>query len=135
VRDVLGRNVRALLENNLKAGELEELRRWIRIADILRGPFGSWPDLVAAGRMLMQLWLAMTRHGVSMLPFGSMITNSHCNHYLRERFSTDDICFILRLGYSPVPPKAPRLPSVLLGEDGAVEELQQAGRRRFAALQ
>jgi hypothetical protein len=181
VRDVLKRNVRALLENNLKTGELEELRRWIRIADtpaigdglwsgplnqprwemrlalkfprlfvvpgisslatarylrtqagtrhiaILRGPFGSWPDLVAAGRMLMQLWLAMTRHGVSMLPFGSMITNSHCNHYLRERFSADDIWFILRFGYSPVPPKAPRLASVLLGEDGAAQELQPPG--------
>ena len=187
VRDVLRRNVRALLENNLKRGELEELRRWIRIADtpaigdglwsgplnqprwemrlalkfprlfvlpgvsslattrylrtqagtrhiaILRGPFGSWPDLVAAGRMLMRLWLAMTRHGVSMLPFGSMITNRHCNHYLRERFSADDIWFILRFGYSPLPPKAPRLASVLLGEDGAAEELQPARRRRFAA--
>jgi hypothetical protein len=186
VRDVLRRNVRALLENNLKSGELEELRHWIRIADtpaigdglwsgplnqprwemrlalkfprlfvlpgvsslatarylrtqagtrhiaILRGPFGSWPDLVAAGRMLMQLWLAMTRHGVSMLPFGSMITNSDCNHYLRVRFSADDIWFILRFGYSPLPPRAPRLASVLLGEDGAAEELQPAGQRRFA---
>jgi len=185
VREVLRRNIRALLENNLKTGELEELRRWIRIADtpaigdglwsgpmnqprwemrlalkfprlfllpgisslatakylrtqagtrhiaILRGPFGSWPDLVGAGRMLMQLWLAMTRHGVYMLPFGSMITNAPCNRYLQERFAANDIWFILRFGYSPVPPRAPRLASVLLGEDGVVPEWQPAGRRRF----
>jgi len=171
VRDVLKRNVRALLENNLKTAELAELRRWIRIADtpavgdglwsgpmnqprwemrlalklprlfllpglsslatakylctqagtrhiaILRGRFGSWPELVLAGRMLMQLWLSMTRHGVYMLPFGSMITNSSCNRYLRERFSADDIWFILRFGYSAVPPQAPRLASVLCGDD------------------
>ena len=188
VRDVLKRNVRALLENNLKTGELVELRRWIRIADtpaigdglwsspmnqprwemrlavkfprlfllpgiaslatakylrtqgtrhiaILRGPFGSWPQLVVAGRMLMQLWLSMTRHGVYMLPFGSMITNVPCHRYLRERFAADDIWFILRFGYSPVPPKAPRLASVLLGEDGAVQERQPAARRRFAVRQ
>jgi hypothetical protein len=185
VRDVLRRNVRALLENNLKSGELEELRRWIRIAEtpaigdglwsgpmnqprwemrvalkfprlfllpgisrlatakylrtqagtrhiaILRGPFGSWPDLVHAGRMLMRLWLSMTRHGVYMLPFGSMITNARCNRYLRERFSAEDIWFILRFGYSAVPPKAPRLASMLLWEEGAVQELQQTGRRRI----
>jgi hypothetical protein len=173
VREVLKRNVRALLENNLKTGELTELRRWIRIADtpamgdglwsgpmnqprwemrlalafprlfvlpgisslatakylrtqagtrhiaILRGPFTSWLELVVAGRMLMRLWLSMTRHGVYMLPFGSMITNAPCNRYLRERFAADDIWFILRFGYSAVPPKAPRLASVLWGDDRA----------------
>jgi hypothetical protein len=171
VREVLRRNVRALLENNLKTRELEELRSWIRIADtpahgdglwsgpmnqprwemrlalrfprlfllpgiralarakylrtqagtrhvaILRGRFGSWPELVSAGRMLMELWLAMTRHKVYMLPFGSMITNSACNAYLREWFFGDDIWFVLRFGYSPVPPQAPRLASVLWDEE------------------
>ncbi len=170
VRDVLQRNVTAVLENNLKAEELAELRRWIRTGDtpvsgdglwsgpmnqppwqlrlalraprlfllpgitafararylhtqagtrhvaILRGPFQSWPELVAAGRMLMRLWLSMTGHGVYMLPFGSMITNVPCNRYLRERFAAADLWFILRFGYSAVPPKAPRLASVLLGD-------------------
>ena len=183
VRDVLRRNVQALLENNLKPGELEELRRWIRVADtpaigdglwsgpmnqprwemrlalkfprlfvlpgvsslaiakylrsqagtrhiaILRGPFGTWPDLVAAGRMLMRLWLSMTRHGVYMLPFGSMITNATCNRYLRERFAADDIWFVLRFGYSPVPPKAPRLASVLWGADGVPAKVHTGNRR------
>ena len=184
VRDVLRRNVRALLENNLKTGELAELRRWIRIADapaigdglwsgpmnqprwemrlalkhprlfllpgisavagakylrtqagtrhiaILRGPFGSWPELVGAGRMLMQLWLSMTRYKVYMLPFGSMITNGACNAYLRERFPGDDIWFILRFGYSSVPPKAPRLASVLWGEDRSAGALPDSRSRR-----
>ena len=150
VRDVLQRNVTAVLENNLQAEELAELRRWIRTGDtpvsgdglwsgpmnqppwqlrlalraprlfllpgitafararylhtqagtrhvaILRGPFQSWPELVAAGRMLMRLWLSMTGHGVYMLPFGSMITNVPCNRYLRERFAAADLWFILR---------------------------------------
>ncbi|HVN47172.1 MAG TPA: hypothetical protein VMT66_18255 [Steroidobacteraceae bacterium] len=181
VREVLERNVQALLENNLKPGELAELRRWVRLAGtpatgdglwpepmnqprwemrlalryprlfllpgvatlarakylrtqagtrhvaILRGPFASWPQLIAAGRMLMQLWLAMTRHKLYMLPFGSMITNSACNRYLRERFGGEDIWFILRFGYSAPPPQAPRLASVVLGEDGT-EDLQRCGR-------
>ena len=45
-----------------------------------------------------------------------MITNAPCNRYLRERFAAADIWFILRFGYSHVPPKAPRLASVLLGQ-------------------
>ncbi len=69
--------------------------------------------------MLMRLWLAMTRHGVYMLPFGSMITNAACNRYLRERFAAEDIWFILRFGYSPVPPKAPRLASTLLDPESS----------------
>jgi hypothetical protein len=168
VREVLSENVKALLRNNLKRAELDELRRWIRTAEtpdqgdglwagpmnqprwemrlalaapwlfvvpliegltrlkylrtqagtrhvaIIRGPFRSWPELVGAGRMLMQLWLSMAEHDVYMLPFGSMITNARCHAYLKKKFSAGDIWFILRFGYSAVPPKAPRLASVLL---------------------
>jgi hypothetical protein len=168
VRDVLSRNVKALLRNNLKQAELAELRRWIRIDQtpahgdglwcgpmnqppwemrlalaapwlfvipiiegltrlkylrtqagtqhvaIVRGSFQSWPELVRAGRMLMQLWLAMAAHDVYMLPFGSMITNAACHAYLKKKFAADDIWFIFRFGYSAVPPQAPRLPSVLM---------------------
>jgi len=81
---------------------------------ILRGPFATWPELIEAGRMLMRLWLSMTRHGIYMLPFGSMITNADCNRYLRARFAGNDIWFILRFGYSRKPPPAPRLESLLL---------------------
>jgi len=56
-----------------------------------------------------------------------MITNASCNRYLRERFAADDIWFILRFGYSPVPPRAPRLASVLLGEEGAAQEWRHRG--------
>jgi hypothetical protein len=168
VRDVLSRNVKALLQNNLKAAELAELRRWIRIAEtpeqgdglwcgpmnqppwemrlalaapwmfvmpvireltrlkylrtqagtrhvaILRGAFKSWPELVRAGRMLMQLWLSMAEHDIYMLPLGSMITNARCHAYLKKKLSADDIWFIMRFGYSAVPPRAPRLASILM---------------------
>jgi len=189
VRDILKRNIGAVLENNLKSGVLEELRHWIRIADtpdtgdglwsdlmnqprwetrlaleyprllllpgissiarrkylstqagtrhvaLLRGPFTAWLDLIGAGRMLMQLWLSMTRRGVYMLPFGSMVTNAGCHRYLRERFSAEDIWFVLRFGYSAMPPKAPRLESVLWGEEPhslSYSAFPVRGRRRRA---
>jgi hypothetical protein len=50
-----------------------------------------------------------------------------------RRFAADDVWFILRFGYSPVPSRAPRLTSVLLGEDGAAPEMRQAGQRLFNA--
>jgi hypothetical protein len=101
---------------------IEELTRFkylrtqagTRHVAILRGPFDSWPELVRAGRMLMQLWLSMAAHDVFMLPFGSMITNAGCHAYLKKKFAADDIWFILRFGYSAVPPQAPRLDSVLM---------------------
>jgi hypothetical protein len=93
---------------------------------ILRGPFQSWPELVRAGRMLMQLWLTMAIHGVYMLPFGSMITYAPCNAYLKSKFAADDIWFILRFGYSATPPKAPRLRSVLLPRAAVIEERHHA---------
>ena len=43
-----------------------------------------------------------------------MITNAPCHEYLKKKFAAYDIWFILRFGYSAVPPKAPRLASVLM---------------------
>ena len=125
----LGAN--AILGVSLATAKYLRTQAGTRHVAILRGPFGSWPDLVAAGRMLMRLWLSMTRHGVYMLPFGSMITNARSRRYLRGQFSGDDIWFVLRFGYSAVPPKAPRLASVLLGDDDTpAYALAKGGRLR-----
>src|SRR5207247_148693 len=49
------------------------------------GPFEQHEDWVAAGRMLGRAWLLLTKHGVVLHPFGSIITNSRANAALPER--------------------------------------------------
>jgi hypothetical protein len=83
---------------------------------LLCGPFARWPELLAAGRMLFALWLAMAADGVYMQPFGSMLTNPAYARKLAEQFRVDDCWLIMRLGYSDAPPRAPRLESILLDE-------------------
>ena len=79
----------------------------------LQGPFGGHDDSIAAGRMLARLWLTLTRHGVQLHPFGSIITNARANARLRERITVREgetpPWLIVRLGYSPEPPRSHRL--------------------------
>lgn len=83
---------------------------------LLCGRFQAWPELVAAGRMLLDLWLAMAALDVYMQPFGSMLTNPRYARQLAERFRVDDCWLIMRMGHSAPPPRAPRLQSILLDE-------------------
>jgi hypothetical protein len=83
---------------------------------LLCGPFARWAELIAAGRMLFDVWLAMAADGVYMQPFGSMLTNPVYARMLADQFGVDDCWLIMRLGYSDVPPRAPRLETILLGE-------------------
>src|SRR5438046_2060794 len=65
-----------------------------------------------AGRMLLRLWLAATRCGVVLQPFGSVITNPTAHARLGERIdrSEQPVWLLLRLGYSAEPPESARLP-------------------------
>ncbi len=81
---------------------------------LLCGAFATWPELVAAGRTLMELWLVMATHRIYMQPFGSMLTNPVYAEELVRRFQVRDCWLIFRFGYSDVPPAAPRLESILL---------------------
>jgi hypothetical protein len=83
---------------------------------LLCGAFQRWPELIAAGRMLLELWLAMAALGIYMQPFGSMLTNPIYAGRLAEQFRVNDCWLIMRLGYSDPPPRAPRLQSILLDE-------------------
>jgi hypothetical protein len=83
---------------------------------LLCGPFARWPDLVTAGRTLLDLWLAMATLGIYMQPFGSMLTNPGYARRLAEQFQVNDCWLIMRLGYSDAPPRAPRLETILLDE-------------------
>jgi hypothetical protein len=79
----------------------------------LQGPFQNSKDWLNSGRMLMRLWLTMTKHGIYLHPFGSIITNAPAHKRLRDKFNVDEsknsMWLIMRLGYSKQPPRSVRL--------------------------
>jgi hypothetical protein len=89
-------------------------QRGTRHIVLLCGAFTTWPELVAAGRALFGVWVEMARHGVYIQPMGSMLTNPDHASRIAQRFSVTDCWLVMRAGYSDVPPRAPRLESILL---------------------
>ena len=85
--------------------------RGVRTVGWLTGPFATPDDAFAAGRLLARLWLTLTKHGVYLHPFGSVITNRRANARLRERIGLDDGTpwLLVRLGRSAEPPRSLRL--------------------------
>jgi hypothetical protein len=81
----------------------------------LRGPWASPQDWYAAGRMLMRFWLELTRHGLYLQPFGSVITNPTAHARMAERLQVDErdgeVWLLLRLGYCSTPPRSLRRPA------------------------
>lgn len=81
----------------------------------LRGPFRTSTDCFAAGRMLLRFWLEMTRQGLVLHPFGSVITNERAHARLAERLELEEnereLWLVLRLGRSDEPPPSSRLPA------------------------
>lgn len=81
----------------------------------LSGPFfEKHEDWINSGRMLCRLWLTMTKHGIYLHPFGSVITNPVAHKRMEEHFVNPDrkypLWMLVRLGYSSLPPKSHRLP-------------------------
>ena len=89
-------------------------QRGTRHIALLCGRFQTWPELCHAGRLLLDLWLEMAKHDVYMQPMGSMLTNPHYIAEIAERFACEDCWLVVRLGYSDVPPRAPRLENIVL---------------------
>jgi nitroreductase len=83
---------------------------------LLCGAFQHWPELYAAGRVLLDVWLEMARHDVYMQPMGSMLTNPTYAAEIARRFGVDDCWLVFRFGYSDRPPRAPRLENILIDE-------------------
>lgn len=77
---------------------------------LLRGPFTTWPELVAAGRCLMDLWLELSAHDLYMHPFGSTLTNPTYADRIANFYGAGDGWLIFRFGHSAPPPASPRLP-------------------------
>lgn len=100
----------------LSARRYLRTQRGTRHVGLLCGAFREWSDLVRAGRMLMEFWLAMTEHDVYMHPMGSMLTNAHYAAEIARRFGVDDCWLVFRFGYSDPPVRSPRLESILIHE-------------------
>ena len=91
-----------------------ETQRGTRHIVLLCGPFGTWPELVSAGRALFGIWAEMARQGIYIQPMGSMLTNAAYAARIAQRFGVTDCWLVMRAGYSDIPPRAPRLESILL---------------------
>ena len=80
----------------------------------IAGPWSTPAECLAAGRMLLRFWLALTAHGLYLQPFGSVITSptSHARlaEQLRVREGEREIWLLLRIGSGPEPPRSARRP-------------------------
>jgi hypothetical protein len=78
----------------------------------IQGPWASPRDHYEAGRMFMRFWLELTRHGLYLQPFGSVITNPTAHAQMAERLQVDgsrgDVWLLLRVGYCQPPPRSLR---------------------------
>ena len=81
----------------------------------LQGPFEQPHEWLATGRLLQRLWLTLTKHGVQLHPFGSIVTNAAANARahelldLRPEAEAGTFWLAVRLGYSAEPPRSHRL--------------------------
>ncbi len=91
----------------------ERTMRGTRTVAWLSGDFDTPESWHRAGRMLGRLWLTMTRHGVYLHPFGSVITNKTSHARMTDHFANaereHDLWLLVRLGHSNLPPQAQRL--------------------------
>ncbi len=80
----------------------------------ISGSFETAQDWDKTGHMMARLWLTMTKHGIYLHPFGSVITNQVAHQRMTEHFKNedrkDDLWMLLRLGYGELPPQAHRIP-------------------------
>lgn len=72
----------------------------------VQGDFASPDDWIRAGRLMLRLWLVLTRHGIEWQPYGSVITNDAARRSMVERFGMregpggrDMVWLLVRLGY------------------------------------
>lgn len=78
----------------------------------LTGKFETRQDWLAAGEMLQELWLEMTKHDVFLHPFGSVVTNTDAHQKFIKRIEHDnreELWLLMRMGYSKDPPRSFRL--------------------------
>ncbi|MFA6302962.1 MAG: hypothetical protein WC627_07500 [Legionella sp.] len=88
----------------------------------ISGPFQTFQDWNKAGHMMARLWLTMTKHGIYLHPFGSVITNKKAHELMNDHFKNedrkDDLWMLVRMGYGDKPPQAQRMPLAKMIIDG-----------------
>lgn len=90
----------------------------------LTGPFAGPGDYLEAGRTFMKTWMRLTELGVSLHPFGTVITNPDSHRAFVQATGIQEppgtlAWMLFRCGYSPTPPLAHRRPAhaMLIGEN------------------
>jgi hypothetical protein len=78
-----------------------------------RGPFAAPEDWLRCGTLFARSWLELTRRGLSLHPFGSVITNPQAHALLRDRLGLaeqpDRLWLLARVGRSNQAPRSFRL--------------------------
>lgn len=86
------------------------------------GPMDTPADWTKCGHMFGKTWLELTRLGINMHPFGSIITNKKAHARLDEKLGGEGkegrIWLLVRLGRSDVPPRSYRVsePAIFLDD-------------------
>lgn len=76
---------------------------------MLSGPMFEPGAAVPAGRCLLRLWLTMHDHGVTIHPFGNLVTNPDAAAWMRKEMGVEKIWLVFRMGFTPMPHKSKRL--------------------------
>lgn len=84
------------------------------------GPFQTPADWIRSGQLLGRQWLELTRRGIYLHPFGSVVTNPTAHAAFLDRLGPDvprqPIWLIARMGRSTQPPRSYRreVPDIFL---------------------
>ena len=74
----------------------------------LGGPFWERGSAVTAGRFLIRFWLELTQLGLSIHPFGNLITNPRSSTWVRSYLGAEPWWLVFKLGYSAEAPASLR---------------------------
>lgn len=79
------------------------------------GPFDTPSEWRAAGRVLGRSWLELTRRGLQLHPFGSVVTNASAHAQWQARVHSGNggrqLWLLARVGRSETPPRSYRTPT------------------------
>jgi len=74
----------------------------------LCGPFWDPRDAAATGRALLHFWLECTRLGLSIHPYGNLVTNRPTAARVRAETGLEDPWLVFKIGRSAAPPASRR---------------------------